>query len=496
MMRQEILDKLRESRPWNRIRDRLAEAKPAAPTPEVNIQARVRAFAQRGRAGKLFPPRTTERIREAALRAVQRLRACGGQARAHPALARVCSRPGATYACVAASASLLALGLLFTAPKGTASPQRTAPKSQAPRELATKAAPAASLWQTVVPRLDEVDRASMAALNARLSQLDAFFAECKKGVPSYADALLGGWGKLAVIGNGVQGTIHEIARLLGQPQSKPTNTLAEFAHREFRTHVLDSRKLNDAVRAIASGYQSDLAALESKLLVDLLADLDDKALGLDSASKIQWSTADVSSLANEVIVSTLDEATEDLAASALRFGAATVVGSLAERVFASDNDPFLKRTGINVGAGIAAERAINAGLEGAGYTPARDVIAKVNAGLDRVRARIADGDPKLNEAYATLCLFRDLYPDPAVIARTTYAAVVLGWNPNLGVRQRLLEMHKAHALRRKLSLHRHLGGPGTAPPEGTVLDLSRSARPDEILKYAEFFIESNGGTKP
>jgi hypothetical protein len=131
-------------------------------------------------------------------------------------------------------------------------------------------------WQAAQPQLAEAGEATKAALEARIKAVEEFFAERKRGVDAFAGEVLSGDAKMefasdfASTAADVGATL--VSRLfgagpVGRPEVDIRDRFTEYVGRCFRRHVLDHRRIGEAVHAAVAGYCGDLQAVEGPLLV-------------------------------------------------------------------------------------------------------------------------------------------------------------------------------------------------------------------------------------
>ena len=347
-----------------------------------------------------------------------------------------------------------------------------------PPDKATPARKAA--WAAAIPRIRQAELDSQAAIKSQLARIDEFFAARKEGARPFAAAVLGTEGKLQAAGAAVEGAVKVLDELFGSKPARGPDSFTLYVGRSFRQHVLDTGELQKAIDDSVAAYRGELQRLEGKLLVDLRADLDDT--GLDFAGALPGVRANdaVGNQGNAMIAEAVKDAAGDFSAMIVKFAVSTAIGNAVSDRLTRKEDSGLKKLGVNLAVGAAVDGAIDAGLAQAGYDPERDLSAKVTASLDRMRARLVDGDPRAVEAYLYLRLNRLLYIDPAVHAACRRATDAIEGSGDLGLRQTLLVVHDRRVEARRAGLYRLILGTDPAVQPSLRLPMG-----DQITKYAQ-----------
>jgi hypothetical protein len=195
-----------------------------------------------------------------------------------------------------------------------------------------------------------------------------------------------------------------------------------------------------------------------------------------------------------MVAQAVDAAAEDFVAMFVKLAISWVVGDAVAAQFTNDDDPFLKKQGINFAAGMAVDKAMDEAIAQSGYDPEGALAAKVTASLDRMRTLLIDGDDP-GRHYFALCTFRDGYPDEEVRTACRVAAEAMHVPANLGLRHRLRLLHDERSRRRAAVLFKSVFGT-EAPSPAVTLDPETTSPRDQILQFAGQCLNLYGGQQP
>jgi hypothetical protein len=342
-------------------------------------------------------------------------------------------------------------------------------------------------WVAVASRLKQAERDSATAVESQLARVNEFFAGRKQGARPFAVAVLGTEGKLQATGAVVEGGASAIGELFGNKPATGPDSFTLYVRRCFRQLVLDTGQLQTAIDGAVAGYAGEVRRLEGRLLVDLRADLDDRAFDFSRALPGTRAGDAVAGPGDAMISQAVNAATQDFMAMIVKFTVSTVVGNAVSDRLTREDDSQLKKLGVNFAVGMAVDKALDEAIARAGYDPEGALAAKVTASLDRMRALLVEGDPRTVQNYSSLCAFRDRYPDAAVRAACREAADIMEHGANVGLRRRLLALHEQRSRLRTAALNKFIFGPGAPPAETaapSVIDPEKSSPPAQILQFA------------
>jgi hypothetical protein len=303
-------------------------------------------------------------------------------------------------------------------------------------------------WQAIRPRLAQAERDSAKAVESELAAINEFFAERKEGARSFAEAVLGFEGKLRAAGGIAEGMVGAVGEFFGSKPSRGPDSFTLYVQRSFREHVLDARELQKAIDASVTGYAREVKRIEAKLLVGLRADLDFSAAWPEIRAG-----REAAGQSDAMIAQARDAAVNDLVVEIGKQAVSCVIGNAITGQLTSDDDSTFKKGVVNLGAGLAVDKALDAGMARAGYNPEGALAAKIASSLDRMRDLVINGDPK---ASALL---------PLPLRPLSYSEFKRYWTlraANQGLRQRLLSIHTERSRLREAALRRMVFDPGAS----------------------------------
>lgn len=333
-------------------------------------------------------------------------------------------------------------------------------------------------------------------LDARLNGLKGFFEERKQGSPLYASQTLDMNAKFRAAGAVVETFFTKIGEALGAEPSSEPDSFSTYARQCFQENVLDPAKARQAMEQAIVGFRGDVAEAEGRLLVALKADIGDDVIDGGPAVLDVDAEASVLALCEALVNATVDDAIGDLGASLGMFVVSNVVGDMVAKRVTPDDASRSRRVATNLAAGVAVDAALEKGIRAAGYDPEGKVVAKVNTGIDRIRAEIIDGDPNMAEIYPTLSFFRRTHPDPAVRSACQRADETVAQAANLGLRERLRRMRNECSRRLWKALMTQLAGPDAAASPFLFyqpLAADQCSPPDQIIRWANALTNIYGG---
>jgi hypothetical protein len=148
--------------------------------------------------------------------------------------------------------------------------------------------------------------------------------------------------------------------------------------------------------------------------------------------------------------------------------------------------------------GIAVDAALDEAAKQAGYEPAKKLGATADAGIDRIRESLIDGDPAVLKLYPNLSIFRRTHPDQAVRDACKRADEAVVKAANLGLHERLRRLRNDRCRRLWVVLTGRIVGEEAARSPFlmyTPLDAAKSSPPEEIIRWADLINTAFGGTK-
>jgi hypothetical protein len=253
-----------------------------------------------------------------------------------------------------------------------------------------------ALWAAAVPRLEQADQESAAAIQTRLATLDGFFGERKKGALAFAKEMLGTQAKLEVAATVALIPLECIDEMLSGRKSGP-NRIERFATASFRRHVLEPGQMREAVDLAVAGYEGDVRAIEGRLLVDLQVDLGDGELG-SGREAISIPPAVIDQNFRGLINRAVDTATLDSLVSIGGFVASMWASDKMTNGLLGDDTHPAVRFGADVAIGAGVDKALDGALTQAGYGPEAEIVGRVSRSLDAIQAGTVEGESGLRQA--------------------------------------------------------------------------------------------------
>jgi hypothetical protein len=359
-----------------------------------------------------------------------------------------------------------------------------------------KPASPAVTWAAVVTRMEQSDREADCAAAARVAQLDAFFAERKRGARPFAEEILGVWHKLAhadaLAGRGIAQAGKAISGLFKTEEELRRDELAwplpgesddPYTYKTwlvFERLVMKGTDFKAATESAATAFVRDLQGLEARLLVDLRADLADDELGRPAPAATDHSVGVVA--VDAALADVLSVARTDLGVTIAQESLSFVVGNKVGDVFARGATAGLGKLALNITGNLAVDQALGKARERAGYDAEADVAARVVRTLDGIRNRLVEGDPQAVKAYQALRAWRRGHPDPAVRIVCREATDAIEHSGGLGLKQSLRAVHDRRAEVRRAALSRLILGSDAGVQ---AIDPQTMSSSDQILNYAQ-----------
>jgi hypothetical protein len=377
-----------------------------------------------------------------------------------------------------------------TAPQspGTASTPPIPRKSEVPPEYALAAA------QTY---LRGAWTEGEMAIGVSIGEIDKFFAERRDATRVFAKAVLDIGGKAAVLGNLAAEVVNGVSEMLGQGRVIDQHQLARHIKDCFVQHVLDETRLQKALETAVEGYMRALGDIESRLIVDIRADLADDALAPGEMPPMRTEAGAV-----RVIELSLDEmfdtAAIDLFMGMGKFAASWVGGDmLGGSVVSGDANPLV-RFGGNFAAGSVVDQGIDAATEALGYKPEEDIALKAQRILAGIEFQAVEGTDQAREDYFPLLDLSLGYPDETVRAECRQAVDVMEKRATIGLRMRLHKLNVDRDRLRSAVIYRHIFGQDAALPQEILplaIDPKRVLPADQLIEKARHCVALFGGRK-
>lgn len=331
-------------------------------------------------------------------------------------------------------------------------------------------------WRSALPRLEESERDAIATIDGQLAPIDAVFADAKKGVRPFVDAVFDLEGRLNYGGQLLEEGAGFAARFINDVSVEvfggekvfdytgPSgDRFADYVREQFDKRVLDPATLRRAAASAVAGYGGELEAIEGKLLVDLRADLPDGQVDTtDLLPKLKLDAPELVSLEGTM--------GEIMAAAGTDFGVAVakiivgeILGDLVAGQITDAKDTSGQKLAISASVGMLTGKLLDFGMESAGYTPQQKLAARVDLALDRMRSLLIEGDASAVKNYLTLGRYRDAHPDPSVRDACRRATELMEQRCHLGLRRSLESLERKRAEQRRTALYRHITGESTPP---------------------------------
>jgi hypothetical protein len=401
-------------------------------------------------------------------------------------------------------AGAIMMGMVILGSAGQAVPPPISPtvmvkaiEPPAAREPAPEkpAIPPQYAWAAALTYLGKSYNDGEKAIGASIAELDRFFGERRAATPVFAGEVLGMDGKIQAAGNLAAEVVNGVAGLLGQDRLVDQHQLARHIKDCFTRHVLDEPRLHKALAAAAASYVAGMADIESRLLVEIQADLPDGALppGELPPMRNEAGQAGIIDLSLEEMFNT---AAGDLFIGAGKFATSWIGGDMLSGGVLGSNVNPLVRIGGDVAAGGIVDQALDAATDAVGYKPG-DVIAREAVKiLDGIAFQVVEGGEKPRRAYLFLLDMSLGYPDEAVRKEFRRAAEAMERHATIGLRLRLHKLNVDRHRQRAAVVYRHIFGPDAAlPPEILPRPIDpRSVPPvEQLIEDAKRLVDSYGG---
>jgi hypothetical protein len=350
-------------------------------------------------------------------------------------------------------------------------------------------------WERIVPRLEKADQESAAAIDREVAKLDVFFGERKRGARPFAEEILGLGAKVEhgamVADQAIANAARSLKELLLGKDEEDQDDFPDMedaytvnAQQMFERHVCDPLQVQRAVQSSIAGYLGELKALESRVLVDLRADLDDSGLTFDAGDASQLGLRAAIEATAGALSDVLGTARTDLGVVAAREGVSWVAGNKLGDALAQGTELFIGKLVINGVAGMGLDKMLGSGIEQTGYDPETEVSLRAAKAVDAMRNQLVDGQPEAMRAFQSLRRWRDGYPDSAVRRACGEAIEAIERRGALGLRPWLRLVHEQRVAARRTALFRLVTGKEVHRPP-TELKAVMEPRREAIIKYAQ-----------
>jgi hypothetical protein len=367
-----------------------------------------------------------------------------------------------TVAIFAVAAAVWGARLYYSAPSSSTVARESAvssPTAPPPQLSAIElAAWRWGAWDKIVPRLDEADRLSRAAVDDRLAGLDDFFREHRDGVRPFAEAVLSLSGKWNYAKSKLP-TAEDDAHL-------------KFLDERFEKFVFSRDELRITIESVVAGYLSRLDGLEGQLLVEVRADLSEKAFAVPGAPRFDVSNDELRSRFARSLTVVSSDVARDVGVGVSLTTASVVGGEVAAVIAVRVATAVATRLGVSAGilgvgatsgwatfgiglvAAVAVDFVIDKAARAAGYDPIETIAGRVKKVLDDVRTMLVDGDPEAVAAHTKLTAMARDDVNATVREESRRAADAIERSGNLGLRRELLRIHEQRAALRREALRR------------------------------------------
>jgi hypothetical protein len=358
-------------------------------------------------------------------------------------------------------------------------------------------------WEAAQSQLAEAGKAAKAALDARIRAVEEFFAERKRGVGAFAGEVLSGDAKMefasdfASTAADVGATL--VSRLfgggpVGRPEVDIRDRFTEYVGRCFRRHVLDQRRIGDAVHAAVAGYRGDLQELEGPLLVAY--GIDGGLPGFEPAPRAPV-VGMVSQGLDDAIGRAAAVGSDDFGTALFGVAGSMLAGNALGQALTPADATGLQRMGVDLAAGAAADAVIGKAIEQSGRGTAARLAAETGAALDRIRTLVLEGEPIPTEHYRRLSDFAANFYDAGGRKACSEALAAMDGGGRVGLRARLERLRANRALLLDQAVEKAVWGPTGKPGEPSASPRRvYYGKPTEMIDYARRCISCYGAKQP
>lgn len=395
-----------------------------------------------------------------------------------------------------AGSAAVALGLLIFGFGPAAAPPPAVPVEEATRESPAAVKPKVPpdyAWAAALTYLQRAGVDGEKAIGEAIEEMDTFFAERQAAGPAFAKAVLDFDGKAQVAVNLAAGIVNGVSELAGQGKVVPQDQLMKHIRMCFERHVLSEAQLRQALDAAVAGYATKVRETESRLLVNLQADLADDALDLGGLPPMQGEAQAVR-LFESSLDDTLGTAGADLFMSMGKFAASWVGGDMLSGAVLGGGANPLVRFGGDMAAGSVVEQGVDAAVEALGYRPQDEIAANAMLVVLGIRERVLGGDEQAADAYFILLDNAAGHPDETVRSECGRAAAALEKRGVVGLWRRLRKLNMDRHRHRAAVIYRQIYGPDAPlPPEILPPPVIGNTPVAELIERARAWATHYGG---
>ena len=352
-------------------------------------------------------------------------------------------------------------------------------------------------WAAALTYLNRAAAEGDQAIGTAIAGLDRFFVERRAAAPAFAEEVLGFEGKMQAAGNLTAEVVNGVAGLLGQDRLVDQHQLARHIKDCFTRHVLDETRLHKSLAAAAASYVAGLADIESRLLVDIQADLPDGALPPGELPPMRNEAGEfrfIDSPLNDMI----NTAVGDLFIGTGKFAASWIGGDMLSGGLLGSKANLVLRIGGDMAAGGIMDQALDAATDAVGYKPAEQIARGAQDILARIEFYVVEGDEKPRRAYFGLLDMSAGYPDETVRNEFRRAVEAMEGHATIGLRMRLRKLNVDRSRHRAAVIYRHIfGQDAPLPPEILPRPIDPRLVPpvDQLIEDATSWVDGYGGRK-
>jgi hypothetical protein len=414
---------------------------------------------------------------------------------------------------VAAGATLIMVGVITMGMVILGSPGQAEPLPVSPVVMVTVGEPPAArepapdkpvitpeyAWAAALTYLNRAVAEGDQAIGAAIAGLDRFFVERRAAAPAFAEEVLGFGGKMQAAGNLAAEVVNGVAGLLGQDRLVDQHQLVRHIKDCFTRHVLDETRLRKALAAAAASYVAGLADVESRLLVEIQADLPDGALPPGELPPMRNEAGEFRCIVNSSLEDLFNTSAGDLFIGTGKFAASWIGGDVLSGGLLGSKANLVVRLGGDMAAGGIMDQALDAATEAVGYKPADAIAREAQNILARIEFYVVEGDEKPRRAYFGLLDMSAGYPDEAVRNEFRRAVEAMEGHATIGLRMRLHKLNVDRSRHRAAVIYRHIfGQDAPLPPEILPPPIDPRLMPpvDQLIEDATSWVDGYGGRNP
>ncbi len=394
--------------------------------------------------------------------------------------------------------TLLALSAVAAITSGIALGQELKP---IPANAFAPASPV-DAWKKAWPRLLAAEKEADVALAEATRDVEASYALAAKNLRPFVEDILGGWGKWEYAAGGAAKALNVVAAAvdgaLGSKLSTPDapDRFTRFAREAFVSRVFDPAVFKRGIEGAVGTYVARLQAIESKLLVDLEADMPDGAFRIPKVPAPKLSDV-MGAQIDAAVADLIADAGTDFAVWAGKEAMGQVGGSWLTGLVASsgmlgagaaaNNDHFSAALfGVSALVGIGVSQGLDMIGQAAGHDPIGQLVAKLQERLKKAQeAMVAGEDSERSTQYRWFALYRHLHPDAEVRSICVAAADVMESRYFLGLRPLLEAVSKERLCVRRQAAYQAIFGFDAPLPRDLCFRREVFDRTNTVVKWAK-----------